>query len=86
MIFLMNGNCEGISSNGFRFSAVFDSLTDNINCPWILDGLIHLTIPDGGYTSGTVDYITNDGCSNKMKYDFEGSIFYLWKNPQYLKN
>jgi len=86
IIFLMEGTCTGISSKDYSFSATLDTLTDNINCPWILGGIIHLSIPGSGYTTGTVDFITNDGCSNKMKYTFEGNTFYLWKNPQYLKN
>ncbi len=86
IIFLVGGTCAGISSKGYRFSASLDSLTDNINCPWILDGIIHLVIPDAGITTGTVDFITNDGCNNKMKYTFEENTFYLWKNSQYLKN
>lgn len=84
--FLMGGKCAGLSSKDYNFSATLDSLTDNINCPWILDGKIHLSVPGAGYSTGIVDFITNDGCSNKMKYTFEGNTFYLWKNPQYLKN
>ena len=84
--FLMDGTCAGISSKGYTFSATLDTLTDNINCPWILDGKIHLSIPGAGYSTGIVDLISNDGCSNKMKYTFEGNTYYLWENPQYLKN
>jgi hypothetical protein len=86
IIFLMSGNCSGISSKGLVFSAEFNSLTDPLSCPWILDGQISLTIPDAGYTTGTVDFIPNDGCSNRLKYTFEGNIFYLWKNAEFLKN
>jgi hypothetical protein len=86
IIFLMEGTCTGISSKDYSFSATLNTLTDNINCPWILDGIIHLSIPDAGYTTGTVDFIPNDGCSNKLLYTFEGHIFYLWKNERYLKN
>jgi hypothetical protein len=84
--FLMSGTCGGISSADWGFTASFDSLNNNIDCPWILDGLINLTIPGDGYTTGTVDFITNDGCSNKMKYNFQGSIIYLWKDDKYLRN
>lgn len=79
--FLMGGTCAGISSKDYSFSATLDSLKDNINCPWILDGKIHLSIPGAEYSTGIVDFIANDGCSNKMIYTFEGSTFILWKNP-----
>lgn len=84
--FLMGGTCEGISSKDYSFSATLDSLMYIINCPWILAGKIHLSIPGAEYSTGIVDFIPNDGCSNKMIYTFEGSTFILWKNPQYLKN
>jgi hypothetical protein len=86
MIFQMTGIFSGISSGNYGFSGELDSLADNLNCPWILDGTIRLIIPGADYTSGTIDFISNDGCSNKMQYNFEGNIIYLRNNAQYLKN
>jgi hypothetical protein len=85
-VFLVNGNCSGVSSKQYGFSGVIDSLTDNTGCPWILDGTINLTIPNADYTKGTIDFLPGDGCSNKLKYNFEGNIFYLWDNAAHLNN
>ena len=87
ILFLMGGNISGLSSKGYAFSAsIRDSLQDAFSCPWIKGGTIDLQIPDAQVTSGYIDFVTSDGCSDVIWYYFDTSSFKVWKNKFYLMN
>lgn len=85
--YCIRGEAEGISSKGYPFSATIrDSLVTTFSCPWILSGTIDLLIPVADIQTGTIDYLPGDGCTNRIKYDFEGNIYYIRQNHEYLGN
>jgi len=85
--YYINGIAAGTSSKGHDFTAeIGDSLIYADPCPWIGQGTIRLKIPGADISTGFVDFITGDGCTNRIKYDFEGNYFYLWNDNVYLVN
>ena len=85
--YYITGQAYGTSSKGHTFTAkINDSLIHQQTCPWILSGTIDLHIPGADVENGTIDFIVGDGCTNKLKYDFEGNIYYLWNDHTYLSN
>jgi hypothetical protein len=81
------GSGSGVSSEGYSFSAsILDSLVTRFDCPFIYSGIIGLSIPDQDVTTGSIDFITSDGCANRMNYDFGGNVFYYSRKPDYMKN
>ena len=87
LVFYASGTGSGKSSKGYSFTeSVTDSLVFMSGCPWILSGMISLSIPDIEIPTGTISFIPDDGCSDKMIYDFEGNLFYYRKTQEFLKN
>jgi hypothetical protein len=85
--YYITGDAHGQSSRGYSFTAsVHDSLTGQFSCPWISGGTIALSVPGADVETGVIDYLAGDGCTDKLRYDFEGNIYYLWSSGKYLVN
>jgi hypothetical protein len=87
ILFLVSGNISGQSSKGYSFNgSIRDTLLDAFNCPWIQGGIIDITIPDIQVTSGFIDFMAGDGCSDTIAYTFNESLFKVAKNQWALLN
>ena len=85
-VITFNGSSSGISSAAYPFTAeITKSLSLYEICPpWIIDGLIAFSISGVEVKAGTIEFMSKTSCSDKIKYDFEGNIYYLRMNEQYL--
>ena len=87
IVFLVKGNMAGISSKGYEFHAsVRDTLRDSFSCPWIKDGIVDLHIPGSEIPDGTINFMSESGCSDVFWYYFGNSSFRIHKNKEFLKN
>ncbi|MCX6251345.1 MAG: hypothetical protein NTX61_11410 [Bacteroidetes bacterium] len=84
--FLMKGICSGTSSRGHSFQAYFDTLENNVMCPWFTKGIIHFSIKNAAIPTGIISFISSDGCNNRINYDFEGNDYHWTNNPGHLRN
>jgi hypothetical protein len=76
-IYIVSGSSNGISSDNYSFSTMIqDPLTNYLDCFWIMDGTSQITVPGGDFTTGTVDYILDDGCNNLIYFYVDGNLFY----------
>jgi hypothetical protein len=82
--FYQFGNLSGNSYSGYTFSATMDTLVNKISCPWYYSGRISVSILSAEVTSGYIDFLENDGCTNSMDYYFNGTIFHWKKDFRYL--
>jgi hypothetical protein len=83
----IDGFGSGISSMNYAFnSSVTASLQENLSCPWIKTGTISFTMEEGDVKTGTIRFMAGQLCNNRVDYDFEGNLYYLWLNNDYLKN
>lgn len=75
--YLVSGTASGTSSDGYAFSVeIIDPLRNFIDCFWIEEGLSGITVPSGEYTSGTIDYLSIDGCAAEINFYFNDLKFY----------
>ena len=83
--YLIKGSVSGICSTGNAFEGLIrDSLTSRLSCHWIDSGVTKIKVTAANYTEGTIDFIKDDGCSEKMIYNFGNNIFYVLKLKRYL--
>lgn len=76
-IYLVSGTASGSSSDGYVFSVMIqEPLVNPIDCFWIYSGISRIDVPEGEVTTGTIDYIPEDGCFNKMNFYFNDNLFY----------
>jgi hypothetical protein len=76
-VFTLIGESNGSATNGVVFSSsIVDSVGNFLNCHWLRTGTIDLTTPGLDIKSGTVVYIGQDTCINRVKYIFNGNDFY----------
>jgi len=76
-IFLISGTASGVSSDGYEFSTVIqEPLTDYVDCFWISQGINQITVPSAEFSTGDIDYITEDGCYNQLYFYFNDNLFY----------
>jgi hypothetical protein len=81
----MTGSAHGISSDSYQFSLQISSpLVDDLNCPWLRDGLMQVSIPGVDVPSGTIQYMNSSKCDNRVTYDFQGNLFNWWINARKL--
>ena len=87
-VITFNGSSSGISSAAHPFTAeITKSLSLYEICPpWIIDGLIAFSISGVEVKAGTIEFMSKTSCSDEIKYDFEGNIYYLRMNDKYLKH
>jgi len=82
----IEGSGQGVSSMGFTFSTTISTpLQDLLSCPWIRGGIIALSIPEAPVQTGTINF-SNPGCTDKVIYDFEGTIYYWKLKNKYLQH
>jgi hypothetical protein len=87
ILFLVKGNISGISSKGHPFSAsIRDTLLDSFSCPWIKGGIVDLHVSDAEIPDGTIDFVSDDGCSDYIWYYVDDSSFKVKKNQFGLRN
>lgn len=87
LLVIISGEGSGISSLGYAFQSVIISpLKDSLNCPWIHDGTISISIAEGDIRSGTIEYMGKTMCSDRIDYDFEGRQYHIWIREKYLRN
>jgi hypothetical protein len=76
-IFEISGTSSGSDVNGTVFSAQsHEALGDYFNCRWIRTGSTLLSTPGLDVTSGLIEYIGADTCTNQVIYYFNGNPFY----------
>ncbi len=76
-LYLVTGNASGISSDGYGFSIdIQEPLYNWLDCYWIAQGNSQITVPSGEITSGNIDYVLEDGCSNTFYFYFDNSTFF----------
>ena len=76
-IYLVSGTASGSSSDGYVFQVeIQDPLVNPVDCFWIYSGISRIDVPEAEVTSGTIDYIPEDGCFNKMNFYFNDNLFY----------
>jgi len=81
--------CQGSGTTTQRFSFSYetkDSLAFQSSCPWILGGKINMSSPSLEVNPCVIDFIEEDGCNDRIRYDFFGNIYYLRKNSKSLKH
>ncbi len=75
----IEGSDSGTSSKGYSYlSSVSDTLSAPMNCPWICSGSIGLTIPGAPQPTGVIVFVSGQGCSDRVDYQF-GETVYQWK-------
>jgi hypothetical protein len=76
-VFNITGTSNGSDISNVAFSTVVDTaLGDYFNCRWIRTGSTIINTPSLDVTSGYIDYIGYDTCSNLVVYYFNGNPFY----------
>jgi hypothetical protein len=76
-IFEISGSSSGTDVDGMAFAAQSDEPLGNyFNCRWIRTGTTILSIPGADVTSGLIDYIGEDTCTNQVIYYLNGNPFY----------
>lgn len=77
--FTITGTGNGRSSGTYPFSfQIGTPLVNDIYCPWLRVGVMQVSTPDANVTSGTIQYVNQAGCDNRVTYNFEGSVFEWW--------
>jgi hypothetical protein len=84
--YTVKGSCSGFSSRGYSFEAQFDTLESRVNCPWFSGGMIYFSVVGIPIPTGQITFISSDGCSNRINYDFEGNEYRWYLNPGHLRN
>ena len=75
--YMVSGTASGLSSDLFQFSvAIQEALRDYLDCNWISTGFSQFTVPEAAYPTGTIDYLTEDGCFNEFHFYFNENLFY----------
>jgi len=83
--FTITGTANGRSSSTYAFSSEISTpLLNDIYCPWIRQGIIQLSIPSADVATGTIEYVNEDNCNNRVTYNFEGNVFKWWINKKKL--
>jgi hypothetical protein len=73
----VEGTASGISSDLYAFSVqIQEPLSNYLDCCWISYGFSQITVPVAQYPTGTIDYISEDGCNNEMHFYFNDNLFY----------
>ena len=76
-LFEISGEASGVDVNGVAFTVVIDELLgDYFNCRWIRTGKTLLSMPNLEISSGYIDYIGEENCTNQVMYYFNGNPFY----------
>jgi len=76
-VFEITGQASGSDLGNVVFSAVIgDPLGNYFNCRWIRTGITYLSTPGLDITTGYIDYIGEDSCTNQVMYFFNGNPFY----------
>jgi hypothetical protein len=76
-LYKITGTAAGFSGDGIEFSTLIqDTLYDYVDCFWISRGIDQITIPSAAVKTGTIDYITEDGCNNDINFYFNDDLFY----------
>jgi hypothetical protein len=76
-VFEISGTSNGSDISNVSFSAVVDTaLGDYFNCRWIRTGRTIINTPSLDVTSGFIDYIGDDTCTDLVIYNFNGNPFY----------
>ncbi|HSG68730.1 MAG TPA: hypothetical protein VK994_08485, partial [Bacteroidales bacterium] len=76
-IFEIAGESSGTDINGVSFTAsTEESLGNYFDCRWIRTGKTLLSIPGLDVSTGYIDYIGEDSCTNIIMYSFNGNPFY----------
>lgn len=76
-MFEISGQSSGSDINGGTFSASTGKVLGNyFNCRWIRTGTTILSTPGLDITTGYIDYIGEDTCTNLVMYFFNGNPFY----------
>jgi hypothetical protein len=75
--YLVTGTANGLSRYLTDFTVLIqEPLVNMPDCWWIASGLSQITVPTAQFQTGTIDYITDDGCNNKMNFYFNGNLFF----------
>lgn len=76
-LFHVSGTTEGISADKHSFSTLIgDPLEVRLDCFWIVAGKHEITVVQSEAGSGTIDYITVDGCNYRVDFYFDDHLFY----------
>ena len=76
-LLFVTGSSWGKSSQGYDFAVtVQDTIYDYISCNWLDRGTHQIIVPSGDYTTGTIDYITEDDCNRQVNFYFNQNLFY----------
>ena len=76
-LFTLIGESNGSATNGVVFSStIIDSVGNYLDCRWLRKGTINLTTPGLDIKSGSIIYLGQDTCINRVKFLFNGNDFY----------
>jgi hypothetical protein len=76
-LYEITGTASGVSTNGYIFStSVTEPLFNYLDCFWIAQGINSITVATAAFPTGTIDYITGDGCNNEFFFYFNDNKFY----------
>ena len=81
-VFTVTGTSSGTSSAGIAYEADISSALENdFSCKWIPVGLQIISTPTLLVSSGQIDYLQSDSCSNYLGFIFDGNSFYTKLDP-----
>jgi hypothetical protein len=81
-VFYVTGTSSGASSTGIPYEIVVSSpLSNDFSCKWIPIGLQDISTPTLLASSGQIDFIESDSCSNYLGFIFDGNPFYTKLEP-----
>jgi hypothetical protein len=71
------GNASGVSSDGYQFGVEITVPLENfVDCNWIISGMSEITVPSATIPAGDIDYLTDDGCNNEVRFYFNENMFF----------
>lgn len=73
----VTGSSDGKASSGADYQVEVSSALANVfSCKWIPSGVQHISTPGLLVTSGQIDFLESDSCSNYVGFVFDGNPFY----------
>jgi hypothetical protein len=82
----MTGADSGTSSKGYSYvSGVSDSLALRMNCGWISRGTISFTVTGAETNPGYIQFVSEDGCTNRVDYNLGGTVYHWQMTMEYLR-
>ena len=82
---MITGTAGGWTDEGYNFMLTISTpLVDDIYCPWIREGVHHLSMPSLEVVTGSIEYVNAKTCNNRVTYIFGASMMEWWINKKKL--